>query len=184
MPAAVVLGGLLATVVSSRGGVPRRSPVTADQGAEADDGRCEHRHLIVVGVDGSPEAAAALEIAIEEARLRQARLHVTYAYPTLGAPITGSTGQGLLRGDRARGRVRCCARWPTPRPPSDGARGRMARGARQPGGGAHRGEPNGAALLVVGSRGLGGFMGLLMGSVSSQCVHHAHCPVLVVRKDH
>jgi len=37
-----------------------------------------------------------------------------------------------------------------------------------------------AEMLVIGSRGLGGFRGLVLGSVGQQCAHHANCPVVIV----
>jgi nucleotide-binding universal stress UspA family protein len=137
--------------------------------------------LIVVGVDGSPEAALALELAIEEARLRRARLHVIYAYAALASPLTGSTGHDYYAQTEHDARE-LLERAAIAAPPTEGL---DVEWLGVPGNPAEilTEASRDAALLVVGSRGLGGFMGLLMGSVSNQCVHHAHCPVLVVRKE-
>ena len=138
--------------------------------------------LVVVGVDGSPAAAVALEIALEEARLRHARLHVTYAYAALGAPLTGSTGHDYYEQTEHEAHE-VLERAAAAAPPTDdlevewlGVPGNPAQVLLE--------ASRSATVLVVGSRGRGGFLGLMMGSVSTQCVHHSHCPVLVVRKEH
>jgi nucleotide-binding universal stress UspA family protein len=137
---------------------------------------------IVVGVDGSPEATTALEFAVEEARLRRAGLHVTYAYPAMASPLTGSTSQDYYAQVEREARE-LLERTKEAAPSTEdlevewlGVPGNPAEVLIK--------ASSGATLLVVGSRGLGGFMGLVMGSVSSQCVHHSHCPVLVVREEH
>jgi nucleotide-binding universal stress UspA family protein len=137
--------------------------------------------LIVVGVDGSPEAAIALEFAIEEARLRQAHLQVLHAYAVVAA-LTGSTGEELYAHVEAEAKT-VLERAAASAPPTGnlevewlGVPGNPAAvlvdASRK------------ATMVVVGSRGRGGFFGLVLGSVSSQCVQHSHCPVLVVRQDH
>ena len=137
---------------------------------------------IVVGVDGSPLSINALAFAIEEARLRHGHLHVTYAYPVMEKPVTGSPDKDYYEQVEAEARE-FMEGIMSGAPSTDGLEVEWL---------AVPGNPaevlieasRGAALLVVGSRGVGGFMGLMMGSVSTQCVHHSHCPVLVVREDH
>lgn len=138
--------------------------------------------LIVVGVDGSAPASNALEFAIEEARLRNAELQITYAYPVIERHITGSTGKDYY--EHAEEEAKELIEHMTKSAPS--TEGVNAQWLGVPGNPAEvliEASKN-ATILVVGSRGVGGFMGLLMGSVSEQCVHHSSCPVLVVRASH
>lgn len=133
--------------------------------------------IVVVGVDGSEGARRALRWAATEARLRHATLRAVHVWSYLDQPEStfdpaygdddarrlldealaalGADGEGL-----AIERVTVCD-LPT--------RGLLD-------------AATGADLIVVGARGLGGFEGLLLGSVSQQVANHAPCPVVIVRE--
>lgn len=135
---------------------------------------------IVVGVDGSDGAARALAWAVEECRLRESRVTAVMAWGWLSEyhDIVGDQFEpGYLEGIAADALAAYIddALGPSSAETVD---------ARTVNAGATRALLDasvGAALLVVGARGLGGFRGLLLGSVSQQCLHHASCPVAVVR---
>ena len=148
---------------------------------------------VVVGVDGSAGAAEALRWAVAEAHLRKARLRIVHAwtYGYTGLPLGGFGAMGgfdsYLPFDgidpvelqkAAEGLVETAIA-----KVAGGIRGVELQRRVVEGGAAQVliGAAVGADLLVVGSRGHGGFAGLMLGSVSQQCVHHAPCPVVVVR---
>jgi nucleotide-binding universal stress UspA family protein len=139
---------------------------------------------IVVGVDGSPESREALRWALEEARLREANLRAVHAW---GNPYVLTPGYGIpedfevpalheasekllssivteVAGESPEVEIELAA--------VEGAPGSVLVE-----------QAKGADLLVVGSRGHGGFVGLLLGSVSQQCANHSPCPVLIVRSE-
>lgn len=141
-------------------------------------------NMIVVGVDNSPGAKAALRFALDEARLRHATLRAVHAWQFgyIGAPgiEATSTMLGAELDDVRRGAEAALERTLREAIPDTGDVGlerRVVEGAAAP---VLIDESRGADLLVVGSRGLGGFRGLLLGSVGQQCAHHAACPVVIV----
>ncbi|MGP0031516.1 MAG: universal stress protein [Acidimicrobiales bacterium] len=133
---------------------------------------------IVVGVDGSPEGGRALDWAIAEARQRGAVLVVVTAWMfpmALGYAFTTTVHEVH---QRARDVVEDAISHVADVAPEVDVRGVTP---DQPPAPALVDVSKGADLLVVGSRGLGGFKGLLLGSVSQYCVRHAACSVSVVR---
>ena len=135
-------------------------------------------HRIVVGVDGSPQAQRALDWAVAEALRTGDTLHLVAAWMfpmALGYAFTttvhevSQAAQDMV--DRAVAQVAEVA-------PELAVTGETT---EQPPGPALVASSKGADLLVVGSRGLGGFEGLLLGSVSQYCSRHATCSVVVVR---
>jgi nucleotide-binding universal stress UspA family protein len=136
---------------------------------------------VVVGVDGSESSRAALAWAADEAAARDARLCVVKAWwdqvavSPLGLPLPVPPGglheqaerllHEMVDGTVARAR----------RPPAVQLLAVADEASR-----ALLDRAQGAGLLVVGSRGRGGFAGLLLGSVSQRCLHRATCTVMVV----
>jgi nucleotide-binding universal stress UspA family protein len=140
--------------------------------------------VIVVGVDHSESAKQALRFAVEEAKLRQARLRVVHAwqYGYIGAaglegayPAVGD-GVDELR-DAAEAALAEALSESIPDTDAVEIERRVVEGRAAA---VLVDESRVADLLVVGSRGHGGFAGLLLGSVSQQCAHHATCPVVIV----
>ncbi len=137
--------------------------------------------LVVVGVDGSEGSKAALRFAAGEAALRNAKLSVVCAWHI----PSGVTGGGWTPAVDITAGFEDVARNTASEAVTEVAR-------LQPGVDCERRvvegqaaevlvrESEGADLLVVGSRGLGGFKRLLLGSVGQQVVNHARCPVVIV----
>jgi nucleotide-binding universal stress UspA family protein len=139
---------------------------------------------IVVGVDGSSGSIDALRFALDEARLSNATVKVVAAWHV--PPLAYGAGWSVPSDDES---FRLSSET------------KLAKALEEAGAAdcgvnvtseVVRGQPaevlcetsKGADLLVVGSRGLGGFRGLLLGSVSQQCAHHAPCPVVITPPKH
>jgi nucleotide-binding universal stress UspA family protein len=142
-------------------------------------------NVIVVGVDHSAGAKEALRFALEEARLRQATLRAVHAWQFGYIGATGMEGAlpaigGELHEYRAAAEAALDAtlRQAIPDAGEVEVERHVVEGAPAA---VLVEESRGADLLVVGSRGHGGFAQLLLGSVSQQCAHHAECPVVIVR---
>ena len=137
---------------------------------------------IVVGVDGSRGASAALRFAVDEAKLRNARLDAVLAWGLLDQPavppadFNPTLDETDARAYLERSVLEAVGEDPGVEVSLMAINDLPARTLLD--------VSAGSDLLVVGSRGLGGFRGLLLGSVSQQIVHHATCPVVVVPRPH
>jgi nucleotide-binding universal stress UspA family protein len=139
---------------------------------------------ITVGIDGSNHSVRALEWAANEAAVRHAPLTVLTVHLV---PQSGWTGNPIIVPQDAEEveKERQAAEEMTLKVTSQLGEAQPASVTVR----AVNGFPaqmlieasRKADLMVVGSRGAGGFAKLMAGSVSNQVVHHAHCPVVVVR---
>ena len=140
---------------------------------------------IVVGVDGSGPSQRALEWAVREAAIRHAPLSVLTVHPAVVGYFGGvvSTPQDLDLTGQTEAAVqaetdKALAGLNGPHPESVTVRAvhgfpveELVNASKE------------ADMVVLGSRGVGGFTRLMLGSTAGQVVQHAHCPVLIVPPD-
>jgi nucleotide-binding universal stress UspA family protein len=140
-------------------------------------------HRIVVGVDGSESSKAALAWAVEQAKLTSATVEAVIAwhYPVAFAGVPYAPIGSLMDTDLAgtAEQVLGMAISATVDPADQVKVSSTVREGNAPQ--ILLEAAAGADLLVVGSRGHGGFAEALLGSVSQHCVHHARCPVVIFR---
>jgi nucleotide-binding universal stress UspA family protein len=157
---------------------------------------------IVVGVDGSAHSRRALRRAMEEGALRNGTVDVVYAYDRPRRPFLDDL-VGLPRGvEAAMGTISPDEPSHEAPTPAEVALTRAERRLEQFVDEAIKGIPGpkpnliatpadhpaavlieesrSADLLVIGTRGLGGLAGMLLGSVAHQCIQRSHCPLLVL----
>ncbi|MCW3843088.1 universal stress protein [Micromonospora yasonensis] len=173
------LGGFAALVVGSvaiQVAAYADCPVLVARGADRTTGP------VVVGVDGSALSRAAVEFAAGEAAIRATRLHGVHAYTHPASSGPGDMQplvyeEGQLRGEEDRILAESLTgldeRWPEVPVTREVVHGRpvpvLTEASRT------------AQLVVVGAQGRSELTGLLLGSVSQGVLHHADCPVAVVR---
>ena len=150
------------------------------------DGKREGDYLlrrILLAFDGSEEAAAAARIAVELADRVDSELHIVHVGEV--SPVYHPEQHGYLaRYEELQEEARRLLDGQVDKVKSGG--GIVARAHLKMGRPEEEivvlGEEIGAELIVTGSRGLGGIRRALIGSVSDSVLRHAHCPVLVVRR--
>lgn len=169
---------LLLGSVSQYVALHARGPVMVVRGRpEREDGP------VVVGVDGSPESELALQLAFEEAAMRGTGVEAVRAYRLVTStyvPDAPSLVEDPAERRDAEQEALAAevAPWAEKYPYVHITCAAIEGSARD----VLTERSTSACLVVVGSRGHGGFSGLLLGSVGQHLLHHADCPVLVARR--
>ena len=180
------LGDVLVSSATSE--IVKRAPgpvVVVRPHATYSVGSAGGRAGVVIGVDGSMTSSRAVAWAFQEASLWNTGVTAVHVWGMAGVGGSEPTMYGLLepaqleRAEQEHAAMlsESLAGW-REEWPNVAVHEALVRG--HPGQALVEASAR-ARLLVVGTRGHGGFPGLLFGSVSSAVVHHAHCPVMVVR---